>query len=98
MLAAPRMVATRVWRKGRWQLLILSLLLLFSQWLPVAAQTPAIANNANPATVVLPPLQMRLPLVIGDSTTALNCPLTSSNNYETLQTNGPHKHDFAPSL
>lgn len=98
MVAAFQSVIARVWRNHRGWLLALGLLLALSYWLPVAAQTPSTVDDADPATVVLPPVQMRLPFVIGESPTAQNCPTASSNHYETLQPNHPHKHDRPPTL
>jgi hypothetical protein len=48
-----------------------------TSWLPVSAQ------NSTPETIVLPPFQMRIPLVYGESTSTIACPTASTNIYET---------------
>jgi hypothetical protein len=59
----------RAWR-GR--LLFIAIVVAFTSWQPTSAQT-----------VVLPPVQMHLPLAYGEATGVLNCPATSANLYET---------------
>ena len=74
------------WRKTQMVLLPLLLLggclLAISGWLPVTAQT---ASPSAPDTVVLPPVQIHLPLTFGESTEVAECLTTSSNSYETTR-------------
>lgn len=80
-------------RIERW-IIIYSLLLAILGWLPATAQT-----QATPGTVVLPPVQIHIPLVYGESTSVVSCPLASSNVYETASILGsPRDPDRPPTL
>lgn len=63
------------------------ILLPLATWLPAAAQSgepaPSDATTA-PDTVVLPPVQMHIPMVFGQSKTVMPCPETSTNAYGTV--------------
>lgn len=75
----------------RWPLLF-SLFLVIFGWLPASAQTPT-----EPDTVVLPPVQIHIPLVYGESTSVATCPLTSNHVYETTPILGnPRNPDRPP--
>ena len=81
-------------RRGlqRWFLLCGLVLTTFG-WLPASAQTPT-----APATVVLPPVQMHIPLVYGESTKVATCPLTSNNLYKTTPILGNPRNPDRPAL
>jgi hypothetical protein len=60
-----------------------SLLLVgMSRWTPLHAQDAA-PTPTVPSTVVLPPVQMHIPLAFGESLQVSECPLTSTYRYET---------------
>src|SRR5215203_4062164 len=93
MVVANSTVAMRLWRKGGRWFLALIFLVSFTNWLPVAAQDPS-----QPSTVVLPAVLTRLPMIIGESPTALACPTTSHTSFETIQIIGnPRNPEFPPS-
>src|SRR5688572_7674393 len=94
MFAVRNAVGTRLKRETGRRLLVCSLLLGVSNWLPASAQT------LTPDTVVFPPLHTHLPMVIGTGAVATACPVTSSNRYETLsilhQTRHPRNRNVQP--
>ena len=84
-------VETLLRRTKQW-IIAHGLLLAILGWLPATAQT-------TPGTVVLPPVQMHIPLVYGESTSVDRCALTSSNVYATASILGdPRDPDRPPTF
>lgn len=67
--------------------------LTLGSWLPAAAQAP---TAESPDTVVLPPRQLHIPLVAGGTPEVAECPLTSTNSYETTPILGNPRRPFPP--
>lgn len=73
--------------------LLITPLLTLGSWLPATAQTIV----SDPNTVVLPPIQMHLPLAYGEGEGVADCPTISSNRYETTPILGnPRSADVPP--
>ncbi len=95
MFSARNTVDTRLTRQvRRWLtwLWLCSLLLAIVGWLPTRGQT------AIPDTVVLPPVQIRLPMIIGEATDIEACPVTSSNLYATQHVRIKRESELPPRL
>jgi hypothetical protein len=93
MFLVRNTTGTRLTRQIRCWALLGSFLLAISSSLPTSAQTPA------PATVVLPPVQLYIPMIAGGLATKISgCPETSSNSYGTLPIREPRRPDPPPLL
>jgi hypothetical protein len=94
MFLAHNTTGTHLARQMRRWALLGSFLLAISSSLPLSAQT------LTPATVVLPPVQLHIPMVAGGLATKISgCPETSTNQYDTLPIlNEPRRPDPPPLL
>lgn len=99
MFLARSMVGTRpLSQHGRKiQIVFLPILLLAGCLLAVSDWHPVIAQIA-PNTVVIPPVQMHLPLTFGEATEIVQCPATSSNSYETTPILGNPRNPATPPI